>query len=186
MVQIRIGPGILLVGQPSKGYVRMMSGYYLAARQLEFFRGRNKPGPTTDSLADALAIAQHHDAVTGTEQQHVANDYAKRLSIGYKESEDVVAASLSCLTQSSPSSECKSPTTKFPWLSDTIITVFRMQESHYEIQSCPLLNISYCPATEVDLSNGKKIAVIVYNSLGWKRTDVIRIPVSILHLISFS
>ncbi|KAL3619540.1 hypothetical protein CASFOL_036601 [Castilleja foliolosa] len=42
---------------------------------------------------------------------------------------------------------------------------------------CPLLNISYCPATEVDLSNGKKIAVIVYNSLGWKRTDVIRIPV---------
>ncbi|KAL3617629.1 hypothetical protein CASFOL_037950 [Castilleja foliolosa] len=140
-----------------KGYIRMMSGYYLAARQLEFFRGRNNPGPTTDSLADALAIAQHHDAVTGTEKQHVANDYTKRLSIGYKESEDVVAASLGCLTQSSSSSECKSPTTKF--------------------SQCPLLNISYCPATEVDLSNGKKVAVIVYNSLGWKRTDVIRIPV---------
>lgn len=42
-------------------------------------------GPNTDSLADALAIAQHHDAVTGTEKQHVANDYSKRLSIGYKE-----------------------------------------------------------------------------------------------------
>ncbi|KAL0397205.1 UNVERIFIED_CONTAM: putative alpha-mannosidase [Sesamum calycinum] len=87
-----------------KGYVRMMSGYYLAARQLEFFRGRSKSGPTTDSLADALAIAQHHDAVTGTEKQHVANDYAKRLSIGYKE------------------------------------------------------------------------VVLVYNSLGWKRTGVVRIP----------
>jgi alpha-mannosidase len=36
-------------------------------------------------LADSLAIAQHHDAVTGTEKQHVANDYAKRLSIGYTE-----------------------------------------------------------------------------------------------------
>ncbi|KAA8540621.1 hypothetical protein F0562_024460 [Nyssa sinensis] len=68
-----------------KGYVRMMSGYYLAARQLEFFNGRSKTGPTTDSLADALAIAQHHDAVSGTEKQHVADDYAKRLSIGYKE-----------------------------------------------------------------------------------------------------
>lgn len=36
-------------------------------------------------MADALAIAQHHDAVTGTEKQHVANDYAKRLSLGYTE-----------------------------------------------------------------------------------------------------
>lgn len=140
-----------------KGYVRLLSGYYLAARQLEFFRGRNKSGPTTDSLADALAIAQHHDAVTGTEKQHVANDYAKRLSIGYEESEDVVAASLGCLTQSSLSSKCKSSETNF--------------------NQCPLLNISYCPATEVDLSVGKKIAVLVYNSLGWKRTSVIRIPV---------
>lgn len=51
---------------------------------MEFFRGRIT-GRTTDSLADALAIAQHHDAVTGTEKQHVADDYAKRLSIGYKE-----------------------------------------------------------------------------------------------------
>lgn len=57
---------------------------YQAARQLEFFKGRSKSA-NTDSLGDALAIAQHHDAVTGTEKQHVANDYAKRLSIGYKE-----------------------------------------------------------------------------------------------------
>lgn len=56
-----------------------------AARQLEFFRGRTTSGPNTDSLADALAIVQHHDAVTGTEKQHVANDYAKRLAIGYTE-----------------------------------------------------------------------------------------------------
>ncbi|XP_073018225.1 probable alpha-mannosidase At5g13980 isoform X1 [Primulina eburnea] len=139
-----------------KGYVRMMSGYYLAARQLELFKGRNESGPTTDSLADALAIVQHHDAVTGTEKQHVAHDYAKRLSIGYKESEEVVATALGCMTQAS-TSECKSLVTNF--------------------KQCPLLNISYCPPTEVDLSLGKKLVVLVYNPMGWKRTEIVRIPV---------
>ncbi|EXB62836.1 Lysosomal alpha-mannosidase [Morus notabilis] len=109
-----------------KRYIRVLSGYYMAARQLEFFKGRSK-STNTDSLGDALAIVQHHDAVTGTEKQHVANDYAKRLSIGYKE--------------------------------------------------CPLLNVSYCPASEVQLSQGKILIVVIYNSLGWKREEVIQIPV---------
>lgn len=56
-----------------------------AARQLEFFRGKNNSGFKLDALADALAIAQHHDAVSGTQRQHVAADYALRLSIGYME-----------------------------------------------------------------------------------------------------
>ncbi|KAG9139497.1 hypothetical protein Leryth_024187 [Lithospermum erythrorhizon] len=140
-----------------KGYVRTISGYLLAARQLEFLKGRNDGKPTTDYLANALAIAQHHDAVTGTEKQHVADDYAKRLSIGYKEAEDVVSDSLACLVQSTSPSKCENASTKF--------------------EQCPLLNISYCPPAEVDLSLGKKLVVVVYNSLGWKRKDVVRFPV---------
>ena len=31
---------------------------------------------------EAMGLAQHHDAVSGTEKQHVANDYAQRLSYG--------------------------------------------------------------------------------------------------------
>ncbi|CAN6572506.1 unnamed protein product [Malus baccata var. baccata] len=140
-----------------KHYVRTMSGYYLAARQLEFFKGRTDSGPNTDSLADALAIAQHHDAVTGTEKQHVANDYAKRLAIGYTEAEQVVATSLAHLVESASYTGSVNPTTKF--------------------QQCPLLNISYCPASEVNFSEAKQLIVMVYNSLGWKRDDVIRIPI---------
>ncbi|KAJ9703748.1 hypothetical protein PVL29_005156 [Vitis rotundifolia] len=68
-----------------KRYVRMLSGYYLAARQIEFLAGRSSTGPNTFSLGDALGIAQHHDAVTGTAKQHTTNDYAKRLAIGASE-----------------------------------------------------------------------------------------------------
>ncbi|XP_034916190.1 alpha-mannosidase At3g26720 isoform X1 [Populus alba] len=141
-----------------KGYVRLMSGYYLAARQLEFFKGRNTSGPNTDALADALAIAQHHDAVSGTERQHVAADYALRLSIGYKEAEKLVASSLASLAESTSN--------------------IRQGNTVINFQQCPLLNISYCPSSEADLSDGKSLLVVVYNPLGWKREEVIRIPVS--------
>ncbi len=29
-----------------------------------------------------MGVVQHHDAVSGTEKQHVADDYAQRLGIG--------------------------------------------------------------------------------------------------------
>ncbi|KAI3958708.1 hypothetical protein MKW98_030373 [Papaver atlanticum] len=140
-----------------KRYVRVMSGYYLAARQLEVFQGRSESSPTTDSLADALAIAQHHDAVTGTEQQHVANDYAKRLSLGYVEAEELVASSLACFVESKSEPRCGKTLTKF--------------------DQCPLLNISYCPPSEVDFTKEKSLVIVVYNPLGWKREDVVRIPI---------
>lgn len=31
-----------------------------------------------------MGLAQHHDAVSGTEKQHVVDDYAQRLSDGIK------------------------------------------------------------------------------------------------------
>ncbi|CAK8542739.1 unnamed protein product [Lathyrus sativus] len=141
-----------------KGYVRVMSGYYQAAKQLEFFKGRNESGPNTDALADALALAQHHDAVSGTERQHVAADYAKRISIGYAEAEGLVASALALLVNQRLSSHVMNPITGF--------------------QQCPLLNISYCPPSETTLANGKSMVIVVYNPLAWKREEVIRIPVS--------
>ncbi|XP_042519193.1 alpha-mannosidase At3g26720-like [Macadamia integrifolia] len=141
-----------------KRYVRFLSGYHLAARQLEFFKGRNNLRPNTDNLADALAVAQHHDAVSGTEKQHVANDYAKRLSIGYAEAEAMVGSSLAYLIESSDIGGRNSMT---------------------NFEQCALLNISYCPPSEMDFSHGKSLVVVVYNSLGWKREDVVRIPVSL-------
>jgi hypothetical protein len=33
-------------------------------------------------IGDAMGIVQHHDAISGTERQDVANDYAQRLADG--------------------------------------------------------------------------------------------------------
>lgn len=87
----------------------------------------------------------------------MANDYAKRLSIGYEEAAKVVETSLASITRSSSKTDSGNKVTKF--------------------QQCLLLNISYCPSSEVDLSSGKNLVVVVYNPLGWKREDIIRIPV---------
>ncbi|CAL5369072.1 unnamed protein product [Camellia sinensis] len=68
-----------------------------AARQLEFLAGRRSAGPNTYSLGDALGIAQHHDAVSGTAKQHTTNDYEKRLARGASEAQ--CATTLPTLSQ---------------------------------------------------------------------------------------
>lgn len=40
--------------------------------------------PVLSLSEEAMAVAQHHDAVSGTEKQHVANDYARRLANGWQ------------------------------------------------------------------------------------------------------
>ncbi|KAM0950051.1 putative alpha-mannosidase [Dioscorea sansibarensis] len=139
-----------------KRYIRILSGYYLAARQLEFFAGIASSGPSTSSLGDAMGLAQHHDAVSGTAKQHTTNDYVKRLSSGSSKAETVVNLALSCLTSSNE--QCASPAVKFA--------------------QCNLLNISYCPPTEDESFEGKSLVLVLYNPLGWVRTDFVRIPVN--------
>ncbi|RVW45249.1 Alpha-mannosidase [Vitis vinifera] len=167
-----------------KGYVRMMSSYYLVARQLEFFKGRNSTGPNTDALADALAIAQHHDAVSGTQRQHVAADYAKRLSNRLcRGAEELVSSSLASLAESRLITGPANPITKFSRKVLRSGVKFKYEINLEILMMCPLLNISYCPPSEAVLSDGKSLVVVIYNPLGWKREEVVRIPVSTERLI---
>uniref|UniRef100_A0A452IBR0 Lysosomal alpha-mannosidase n=1 Tax=Gopherus agassizii TaxID=38772 RepID=A0A452IBR0_9SAUR len=71
-----------------KRYERLSNNFLQVCNQLEALAGpvaRMGPYGEGDStvLRRAMAVAQHHDAVSGTEKQHVANDYAKRLAAGW-------------------------------------------------------------------------------------------------------
>lgn len=44
-------------------------------------------GLTNTKLKQASGVVQHHDAITGTEKQHVTNDYLKMLAAGVNEAE---------------------------------------------------------------------------------------------------
>ena len=58
-----------------------------ACRQIE---AASTSANSSFTLREALAVNQHHDAVSGTEKQHVAFDYAKRIAGGINECEEMM------------------------------------------------------------------------------------------------
>uniref|UniRef100_A0A3P8PCL8 Lysosomal alpha-mannosidase n=1 Tax=Astatotilapia calliptera TaxID=8154 RepID=A0A3P8PCL8_ASTCA len=69
-----------------KRYERISNSNLQTCNQLEVFGEK------------AMAVAQHHDAVSGTEKQHVANDYARKLANGWQHCRVLVSNSLAALS----------------------------------------------------------------------------------------
>ncbi|XP_072240719.1 lysosomal alpha-mannosidase [Leuresthes tenuis] len=107
-----------------KRYERISNSNLQTCNQLEVLGGAaSRKGPfgegDSQTLRKAMAVAQHHDAVSGTAKQHVTNDYARRLANGWQHCQVLVSNSLAALSGSSAK------------------RVF-----------CDNLNISVCPLTE--------------------------------------
>ncbi|KAM6940660.1 lysosomal alpha-mannosidase [Xenentodon cancila] len=107
-----------------KRYERISNSRLQTCNQLDVLGGpAARKGPFGDgdsqTLGKAVAVAQHHDAVSGTAKQHVTNDYARRLATGWQHCQVLVSNSLASLSGSSA-------------------------ERIY----CDRLNISVCPLTE--------------------------------------
>ncbi|EDO37584.1 predicted protein [Nematostella vectensis] len=135
-----------------KRYSRLNNNLLQACKQLEVLNGPAQSGsPSSDLLRRALAVAQHHDAVSGTSKQHVADDYAKRLAIG---AADCQALMSNVIGKKSIKSKGNAP------------PVF---------SSCNLLNVSSCPSTE----DSKSFVVNAYNPIARDITSYIRVPVNL-------
>lgn len=46
------------------------------------------------ALREAMGVMQHHDAITGTEKQHVTHDYVRLLTQAVNQCNDIVTDSL--------------------------------------------------------------------------------------------
>ncbi|CAI5537097.1 unnamed protein product [Closterium sp. Naga37s-1] len=226
---------------------------------------REAQAASTALLGEAVAVVQHHDAITGTAQQHVNDDYTLRLHRAAQEASTVLTSALAYLilhpppplppspptgTNSSapgpnraapaatpanrpaaagtgaaataaaaaaaataPSVTPQEPATAGadtaaggdePAAPDAAVpantsatphrapleTQGSLQEEGINrgrrlqekpkllLETCPLLNISFCPPSQSGLAPGKMLVVVAFNSLAWARTEVIRIPVS--------
>lgn len=133
-----------------KAYERYCNGLFQICKQIEsiaLFSGV-KLRFNSFPMAEAMAIVQHHDAISGTARQHVSDDYAKRLHIGL-ESCDLVVSEM------------------IQYFSKTNVTWTR----------CEYLNISICSSTEKVITN-ESASMILLNGLAESRSEFIRIPIS--------
>lgn len=140
---------------------RVGSSFLHAARQIETLLSKElnvdaKTGKSaTYQLEDAMGVAQHHDAVSGTSKQHVANDYAKRIQAGINVAARFVSATLgqSLLNQDEKSNVLEN------------------------LSYCQMLNETRCLITQ-DATNEMYTYVVLFNALGWNRSEIVSIPVS--------
>ena len=124
-----------------------------------------------DELEEAVALGQHHDAVTGTSQQHVACDYAARLARGRAAVEGLVAGAVAHRAAEAELDPPSSPPAPAP---------------APLLRSCPGTNASVCDVSVQASRTGKPFRVAVYNPLAQERVVRLRVPVALVSSSSLS
>jgi hypothetical protein len=147
----------------SKRYIRSATSFLQAARQLEaYYGGFQSRGDTvcirgTDPLEEAVALTQHHDSITGTEKQAVADDYHVWLADGMEAAQEVVAKALASMLG----------------VEDQEGNEAAGADGQDRFVFCPLLNESRC-----DFTTGRNaFTATVYNPTSFRRDIPISVPV---------
>ncbi|CAH0387767.1 unnamed protein product [Bemisia tabaci] len=150
-----------------KFYERMGNNYMQVCKQLSAL---NEHGPEEqvelNQMRSAMGVMQHHDAITGTEKQHVAADYARQLAEGFAKCDLLTSAALNKLMKLSPhEKQVDEDMTEKPKHS--------LPEEKLSFQSCNLLNISSCPISE----RHSRFVVTVYNPQSQNVSKYVRLPI---------
>ncbi|KAJ8915809.1 hypothetical protein NQ315_004621 [Exocentrus adspersus] len=138
----------------SKRFERIGHNILQAAKQLlalnEIQRGSDEDVKSLQNLREVMGILQHHDAITGTEKQHVANDYVRLLTKAIETAEEPLGVAIGNLLRKSQT------------------------DVNLQLSSCLLANVSICSVTQ----QSEKFVVAVYNPLSWPVTHFVRLPIN--------
>ncbi|XP_044269447.1 lysosomal alpha-mannosidase-like isoform X2 [Tribolium madens] len=135
----------------AKRFERTANNILQAGKQLASF-SKVKGADYDDDLTllkQAVGILQHHDAITGTAKEAVANDYSRLLNKGIKKAEPSLNVIVTDLLKKDASSDI-----------------------NLNLETCLLSNVSICEITKSD-----RFVVSVYNPLERPVTHYVRVPV---------
>ncbi|XP_063708825.1 lysosomal alpha-mannosidase-like [Culicoides brevitarsis] len=137
-----------------KRYERMGNHLLQVCKQLSSFALKHNDEfiPHLNELREIMGVMQHHDAITGTEKQKVAQDYARSMARGIESCSSNIKNVLNQLTTRQTD---------------------RPEPAPFGFTMCPNLNISSCEVTE----RSKEFIVTVYNPLAHSAFEYIRVPV---------
>ena len=103
-----------------------------------------------EALDEAVAVAQHHDAVSGTAKQHTSFDYARRIAVGVSAAQAALNTSLRALLG---------------------------HDAAAQMAFCNSLNQTTCPATQSVHAGSPGVGVSLWNPLGHAREELVVLPV---------
>jgi len=144
------GPHMFWTGYPTsrpalKRFVRETSAFLQVAKQsVALARGSHAD---LQPLVQAMGVLQHHDAVSGTEKQHVAFDYAERLAAGRAAAEPALKRAFA-----------------------------RLAGSERDAEFCWGRNASVCPPTQSLGKTAQSVEFILWNGLAQPRSELFEVP----------
>ncbi|KAI5636838.1 alpha mannosidase middle domain-containing protein [Phthorimaea operculella] len=134
----------------TKYFERETNRYLQMAKQMQVLADLEKHNMfVLNELKGAVGIMQHHDAITGTEQQHVAHDYERILNDAIEDALIIPRQAFNKYMQGDAN-----------------------KEPIFSYERCRL-NESSCEVSE----KSEQFVVTVYNHLAWNRNEPIRVPV---------